>query len=102
MPAPALHVQLECELPSELAVGLGTALFVCGWCVCPQQRIRGLEFLVGGQAQPVAAHGMPRLDPFRAMHPTLDPFATAGLEADPRSDEDPALHGYRSGFWGMV
>ena len=95
-------MQLECELPSELAVGLGTALFVCGWCVCPQQRIRGLEFLVGGQAQPVAAHGMPRLDPFRAMHPTLDPFATAGLEADPRSDEDPALHGYRSGFWGMV
>ena len=36
-----LHVQLDCELPDELAVGAGTAVFVCGWCFCPRRRSRG-------------------------------------------------------------
>ena len=27
-----LHVQLDTELPAEVAVGAGTAIFVCGWC----------------------------------------------------------------------
>jgi len=79
--APNFHVQLESELPEEIAVGSGTALFVCGWCSCADARIRSLSFVLDGVAQPVAAHGMPRLDPFRA---------------------DPAHNSYRSGFWGIV
>jgi glycosyltransferase involved in cell wall biosynthesis len=81
---------------------MGTALFVCGWCFSPQARIRSLTFLVDGESQPVPAHGMPRLDPFRSLHPGLDPFATDGIEEDPGSSEDPRLFGYRSGFWGMI
>jgi glycosyltransferase involved in cell wall biosynthesis len=79
--APNFHVQLECELPQEIAVGSGTALFVCGWCSCAGPGIRSLSFVLDGEAQPVAAYGMPRLDPFRA---------------------DPGRHSYRSGFWGML
>jgi glycosyltransferase involved in cell wall biosynthesis len=48
------------------------------------------------------AQGMPRLDVFRALHPGLDPFATAGLSSDPDSADDPFLYGYRSGFWGIA
>ena len=96
----ALHVCLDAPLPTEVAVGAGTALFVCGWCFCPNARIRSLQFIVDGERQPVMAHSMPRLDPFRELHPGLDPFALAG--SDPRSPEDPALRSYRSGFWGIV
>ncbi len=77
----SLRVQLDCELPSELSVGLGTALFVCGWCFSPASRIRALSLEVGGERQPTMAHGMPRLDPLLALD-------------DPRS--------YRSGFWGIA
>ncbi len=48
------------------------------------------------------AHGMPRRDVFKALHPSLDPFATAGMASDPDSSEDPLFHSYRSGFWGMA
>ncbi len=96
----ALHVCLDEPLPTEVAVGAGTALFVCGWCFSPNARIRSLQFIVDGERQPVMAHSMPRLDPFRELHPGLDPFALAG--SDPRSPEDPALRSYRSGFWGIV
>jgi glycosyltransferase involved in cell wall biosynthesis len=95
-------VQLECELPRELAVGRGTALFVCGWCFCPEAQIRSLAFVLAGAVQPVIARGMPRLDPFQALHPDLEPAATAGLATDPGSPADPLLYSYRSGFWGMV
>ncbi len=97
-----LHVQLECDLPGEVAVGAGTAVFVCGWCFCPEAAIAGLSFSVAGEPQAVTAWGMPRLDPFRALHPTLDPFAAGDLERDPGSAEDPELRSYRSGFWGVV
>jgi len=97
-----LHVQLEAELPAELSVGAGTALFVCGWCFCPQARVEELTFVLDGVAQPVQAHAMPRMDPFRALHPTLDPFETPPLSQDPDSAEDPLLHSYASGFWGIV
>lgn len=76
-----LTVQLECELPSELAVGGGTALFVCGWCFSAQAPVRSLSIAVDGERQPVMAHGMPRLDPFQAL-------------GSPNS--------YRSGFWGIA
>jgi glycosyltransferase involved in cell wall biosynthesis len=98
-----LHVALDVELPEEVAVGGGTALFVCGWCVHPRSRVATLEFVLGDEPpQPVTAFGMPRLDPFRALHPDLDPYATEGLTEDPASAADPRLLGYRSGFWGMV
>jgi len=77
----AVHVQLDAPLPAGLAVGAGTALFVAGWCYCPTARIRSLHIVVNGEAQPVSAHGMPRLDVLRALeHP----------------------HAYASGFWGVA
>jgi glycosyltransferase involved in cell wall biosynthesis len=76
-----LHVHLDAPLPGELAVGAGTALFVAGWCHCPGRRIRALELVVDGEAQPVNAYGMPRLDVLRAL-----------------GDEE----SYRSGFWGTA
>jgi glycosyltransferase involved in cell wall biosynthesis len=97
-----LHVHLDAALPAEIAVGAGTALFVAGWCHCPRARITGLRLVVDGAPHPVLAHGMPRLDVFRALHPGLDPFATAGMPSDPHSPEDPLLHGYRSGFWSIA
>jgi glycosyltransferase involved in cell wall biosynthesis len=100
--AAELYVQLDVPLPAEVAVGGGTAVFVCGWCFAPQAGIRSLTFVLDGEPQPVMAYAMPRLDPFRDLHPHLDPFATAGVELDPDSLEDPSLHSYRSGFWGMV
>jgi glycosyltransferase involved in cell wall biosynthesis len=96
-------VHLDAPLPREIAVGDGTALFVCGWCLGRgDRRITGLELLVDGEAQAVSAHGMPRLDVLRAMHPGIDPYDTADLETDPASTDDPGLHAYRSGFWGTA
>jgi glycosyltransferase involved in cell wall biosynthesis len=97
-----LHVTLDAPLPAEVAVGLGTAVFVCGWCYCPSARIRSLGLLVDGQMQPLTAYGMPRLDPFRALHPGVDPFASSAIELDPASPDDPAMRSYRSGFWGFA
>ena len=82
MTSPSLHVQLEAELPAEIKVGTGTAVFVCGWCFSPGARIVSLEFVLDGAPQPVDSFGMPRLDPFRV------------------TDSEP--HAYRSGFWGLV
>lgn len=45
---------------------------------------------------------MPRLDPFTALHPTLDPFETEGLTEDAASADDPQLRSYASGFWGVA
>jgi len=77
---PELDVRLDAPLPGELAVGSGTAVFVCGTCFAPGARIAALSLVVDGAEQPVAAHGMPRLDLLR----------TAGEPAS-----------YRSGFWGI-
>jgi Glycosyl transferase family 2 len=103
-PAPeqGLRFGLDHPLPHALAVGTGTALFVCGWCFCPVTRVRSLELVVDGERQPLLDHAMPRRDVFEALHPALDPFATAGLASDPESVEDPLLHSYRSGFWGLA
>ena len=101
-PANGLQARLDSPLPSELAVGAGTALFVCGSCFHPLAEIRGVRLLVDGEPRPVMAERMPRLDVFRSLHPTLDPLETSALAADPDSDDDPRLHGYRSGSWGIV
>jgi glycosyltransferase involved in cell wall biosynthesis len=92
---------LDVPLPAEVAVGTGTAVFVCGWCFHPAERIRSLRFMLDDVPQPVVAHGMPRLDPFTELHPGLDPFAATD-GGDPQSPEDPLLLSYRSGFWGLV
>jgi glycosyltransferase involved in cell wall biosynthesis len=97
-----LCVRLDAPLPRTLAVGGGTALFVCGTCFHSAAKIRALSVAVDGQCQPVSAFGMPRLDLFRSLHPGLDAFHTAGMSVDPGSAEDPYLHSYRSGFWGTV
>ena len=77
----AVDVHLDAPLPAELAVGAGTALFVAGWCYSPRAPIRALRVVVDGDPQPVAAHGMPRLDVLRALeHP----------------------NSYRSGFWTIA
>ena len=102
MPVPELQVQLDYPLPTELAVGRGTALFVCGWCFAPGGALRNLELVVDGERQRLMGERMPRGDVFAALHPTLDPFATAGLTFDPQSPDDPFLRSFRSGFWGVA
>ena len=87
-----LEVGLDFPLPSALAVGGGTALFLCGWCFSPRARIRSLSLTVEGEAQPLMLHGMPRSDVLRGLHPGLHPSEAAG----------PALRSYRSGFWGIA
>ena len=76
-----MDVRLDAPLPPQLAVGPGTALFVCGACFVPGERVERLVLLVDGAEQPLSAHGMPRLDLMRA------------------SDEPAA---YRAGFWGLA
>jgi hypothetical protein len=78
---PDLHVQLDAPLPAELAVGAGTAVFVCGTCFAPGARIASLALLVDGEEQPVMAFAMPRIDVLRASE---------------------SATGYRSGFWAMA
>ncbi len=86
-----LHVGLDAPLPDRVAIGAGTALFVCGWVTATNgKRVRALHVEVDGEPQALTAHGMPRLDVLEAMRPGQDPYATAN---------DPA---YRSGFWGVV
>ncbi|HEY1358023.1 MAG TPA: glycosyltransferase [Thermoleophilaceae bacterium] len=77
-----LHVGLDFPLPSEVAVGAGTAVFACGWCFCPKARIRSLAFVADGEVQPLANHGLPRADVHRA--------------------NEGAPHSFRSGFWGIA
>ena len=100
--AERLHVQLDYPLPAEVAVGAGTAIFVCGWCFSGEGAIRSLAFVADGDVQPVSAAGMARNDVFVALHPSIDPYAAAGLSRDGDSAEDPAMRSFRSGFWGLV
>src|SRR4051812_15581183 len=97
-----LLVRLDAPIPRELAVGAGTAVFVCGWCYSPRRQVRALSLGGGGDVQPVIAHGMPRLDVLLALHPGLDPYDTRGLASDPESADDPLFHSYLSGFWGIA
>jgi glycosyltransferase involved in cell wall biosynthesis len=78
---PELHVQLDAPLPAELAIGAGTAVFVCGTCFSPSSAITSLALVVDGEVQPVMADRMPRLDVLRE---TQVPTA------------------YRSAFWALA
>jgi hypothetical protein len=62
--------------------------------------VRRLEIVVDGVRHRATASGMPRLDLFRALHPTLREARDANR--DPDSSEDPELRCYRSGFWATV
>jgi glycosyltransferase involved in cell wall biosynthesis len=95
-------VSLDVPLPRELGIGKGTAVFVAGTCFSPEERVVALELVVDGLAQPLSAFGMPRLDFFASLHPGLDPYAAAALTEDPRSEDDPRLRAYASGFWGLA
>jgi glycosyltransferase involved in cell wall biosynthesis len=101
MSRPQLHVSLDSQLPRDVRVGRGTALFVAGTCYCPSAGIAALEIVVDDVAHPVIAHGMPRLDFFAELHPRLDPMAAEKVASDPESAVDPFLRSYRSGFWGL-
>jgi glycosyltransferase involved in cell wall biosynthesis len=79
-----LQLGLDFPLPRTLAVGAGTALFVCGWCFSPRGRVRSLAFVVDGDFQPVMLHGMPRVDVQRAQ-PDKEGWSR-----------------YWSGFWGLA
>jgi Glycosyl transferase family 2 len=90
--SPQLEVGVDYPLPSRVAVGKGTALFVSGWCFAREQRITSAVLKLAGEAQPVAYHSIPRVDVFEAFHP----------KPDAASRDDPHFHSYRSGFWGFV
>src|SRR5436189_6315631 len=90
-----LHARLDTPLPTALAVGHGTAVFVCGSCFHPFAEIRGLNLLVDGEPRPLMAQHAPRLDVFETLHPTLDPLGTADIAVDPDSEDDPQLRSYR-------
>ena len=48
------------------------------------------------------AHGMPRLDPLRALHPQIEPSTITAGARDPDASQDPEFRSYASGFWGLV
>jgi Glycosyl transferase family 2 len=100
--ANALRVQLDYALPERVAVGRGTAVFVCGWFFSPQNEVRSVTLVVDDEAQPLLAQGMPRQDVFKALHTEIDPYGTAKLRRDPNSVDDPELRSFRSGFWGIA
>jgi hypothetical protein len=78
-----LQYGLDFPLPSEVCVGDGTALFVCGWCFSGRGAIGSLALVIDGEEQPVSAHGLPRRE-------VMD---GAG---------GPPERSYRSGFWGFA
>ena len=78
---PELRLEIESDLPSQLAVGLGNAIFVCGWCFHPTLGLKALTVTLGDASTPAIAFGMPRPDVRDSSR-----LATA----------------YRSGFWAIV
>jgi len=97
-----LDVRIDTRLPKSLPPGCRTTIFILGSCFHRDLRIRRLEILVDGAAVDVTAHGMPRVDLYRALHPSTAPGAAGALERDGESPEDPNVRSYRSGFWATV
>jgi hypothetical protein len=79
-----LHAQVECNLPSRVAVGAGSAIFVAGSCFHERRRIRKMWIGPPRGKVRVIAHGMPKAD------------------APEAPDFDPEAARHRSGFWGIV
>src|SRR4051794_12841846 len=97
-----LEVDLEVPLPETIPAGRATAVFCFGTCFHRRQAVERLEIIVGGVAHEPTAWGMPRLDLFRALHPSIAKGEEPLKERDPLSGEDPECRSYRSGFWATV
>jgi glycosyltransferase involved in cell wall biosynthesis len=72
-------VELESDLPAGLPAGTATAIWCCGYCFDPDERLTDIELVVDGARQAPSATAMPRPD-----------LAHLGPAA------------FRSGFWGTV
>ena len=82
--ATGLRVGVDTRIPDPIIVGKGSALYISGLCYHFEQKIKNLEMLVNGQAQPVKAFNMPR-------------------QPDPDDKfPDPGGNSYRSGFWAIL
>jgi glycosyltransferase involved in cell wall biosynthesis len=81
-PPAAFEAGLDYPLPTTVAVGGGTAVFVCGWCFSRHSPIRCAWLEVDGERQELLAFRAPRRDV---------------LEQNPSEP-----HAYRSGFWGIA
>jgi glycosyltransferase involved in cell wall biosynthesis len=97
-----LDLVLDFPLPNALPVGQATALFCAGTCFHRHRAVEELVITVDGMPHRATAHGMPRFDRFRSLHPTVSVDRAASLARDPESSRDPELHSYRSGFWATV
>ncbi len=69
------------NLPTSIRTGLGTALFLKGWCYPTRGRIRFLDLLVGDVRHAIEDHSQPRPDILEA-----------------RIDDDPSGQSFFSGF----
>ncbi len=69
------------NLPASIRTGLGTALFLKGWCYPARGRIRFLDLLVGDVRHAIVDHSQPRPDILEA-----------------RIDDDPGGQSFFSGF----
>ncbi len=98
----ALRLEVESGLPGSLVAGQPTAVFLFGSCFHRHAAITGLSILVDGVATEATAHGAPRLDLFRSLHPHLGAGERPVPSSDPASTEDPEVRCYRSGFWATV
>jgi glycosyltransferase involved in cell wall biosynthesis len=101
VPGSGLMVRLDTRLPS-VPVGSSTAIFCSGACFHRHQEIRGIELVLDGEQQQLAASRMPRLDLFQMLHPGLTPGQGASTTHDPASSDDPEIRCYRSGFWATL
>ena len=99
---PELDVRLDTPLPRQLAGGRSSAIFILGICFHRRTRVRRIGLLVDGVEFPPTAYGMPRVDLYRALHPSLSPADAAEVTEDASSDDDPRALSYRSGFWATV
>ncbi len=82
--ATRMHGAIE-NLPASVHTGLGTALFLKGWCYASRGRIRFLDLLIGETRHRITEHSQPRPDI---------------LEAE--TARDPGGHSFLSGFEVVV
>jgi glycosyltransferase involved in cell wall biosynthesis len=97
-----LEATLEVPLPAAIPAGRPTAVFCFGTCFHRRQAIERLEIAVDGVPHRPTAWGMPRLDLFHSLHPSIAEGEESSLERDPLSSDDPECRSYRSGFWATV
>jgi hypothetical protein len=97
-----LEVNLDRPLPATLPTGHATAVFCVGSCFHRHRAVSEVNLVVDDVSHRPIAQGMPRLDRFRELHPTLSRREARSAERDPDSPLDPELRSYRSGFWATI